>query len=79
VSGYADPTDPRNGPAHHTGKPCVEWGCPDPAGTAWSPYFCFRHNVERFARIDKGLNDAARSLGIPAKRAARRAAAEVEG
>jgi hypothetical protein len=57
MSGYDDPLDPRNGAKYHTGKPCVEPGCEEPAGTAWSPHFCFKHNVERFNRIDKAFGE----------------------
>ena len=60
--GYADPDDPRNGVSWHSGKPCFERGCPNPAGTAWSPYFCFQHNVERFERIDKSFKEIAARL-----------------
>lgn len=33
---YEDPNNPNNGSQHHTGKPCVEHGCTNLAGTAWS-------------------------------------------
>lgn len=55
---HEDPADPRNGAAHHTGKACVEDGCDEPAGTAWSPHWCFRHNVERIRRNYRGMRDA---------------------
>lgn len=49
---YRDPNDPYNSRSYHTLKPCIEAGCNDPAGTWWSPLWCFRHNVERMDRID---------------------------
>lgn len=49
---FDDPNDPGNAPEHHTGKPCVL--CQKrPAGTAWSPVFCFECNVARINRINK--------------------------
>ncbi len=50
---YADPNHRGNSADHHTGKPCVERGCDKPAGTAWSPLWCFDHNVERLQRCDR--------------------------
>lgn len=47
VESYNDPNCYYNSRAYHTGKTCSVDGCSDPAGTAWSPHFCFRHNVER--------------------------------
>ncbi|MFA6364229.1 hypothetical protein [Methanoregula sp.] len=46
-----DPNDPGNDPKYHTGKKCVEPGCNHPAGTAWSPYWCQKHNAERLNGI----------------------------
>lgn len=39
------------GPKYHTGKPCIEDGCNDPAGTAWSSYRCAQCNRKRRERI----------------------------
>lgn len=52
-----DPHHPGNGPAHHTGKLCIEKGCTNPAGTAWSPYWCQQHNAERMEHIDQSLQE----------------------
>ena len=54
---FEDPSDPGNSSAYHTGNPCWEDGCENPAGTAWSPYFCFPHNIERIRRISKQLEE----------------------
>jgi hypothetical protein len=52
---YANPNHPGNGPEHRTKKKCIEPGCEERAGTAWGPYWCFKHNVERIRRIDAQL------------------------
>ena len=52
---YRDQDDPLNGAEYQTGKPCVEQGCDHPAGTAWSPFWCFCCNVKRLDRIDQGF------------------------
>lgn len=52
---FDDPDDDRNSELYHTGKPCIELGCDEPAGTAWSPHWCFSHNVERLRRIGEKL------------------------
>jgi hypothetical protein len=52
---YADPDDAGNGPEFHSGKRCIVPGCDRPAGTRWSPLWCFKHNVERMDRINRGL------------------------
>ena len=53
---WSDPSDPKNGSQHHTGLPCIEDGCQEPAGTAWSPHWCQRHNAERIRRISGQLD-----------------------
>ena len=55
MSGYSDRNDPGNSPKYHTGKPCIVRGCDRPAGTAWGPYWCFEHNVERIDRVSGQL------------------------
>jgi len=56
IAAYADPNHPGNGPAHLSGRKCVEKGCTAPAGTAWSPFWCQAHNVARMDRIGRALN-----------------------
>lgn len=56
---YEDPNHEGNSDKHHTGKECIEPGCSKPAGTWWSPLWCFEHNVERMNRIDRSLKDIA--------------------
>lgn len=48
---YQDKNNPGNGPEYHTGKPCIEEDCENPAGTWWSPLWCFECNVKRFDRL----------------------------
>ena len=53
-------------PKYHSGTPCVEPGCPEPAGTAWTPYWCARHDRERMERISASLERLlARTRGEP--------------
>jgi hypothetical protein len=54
MAGYDDPNHEGNSPKYHTGKLCIE-GCGRPAGTAWSPYWCFECNVARIRRINGQL------------------------
>lgn len=56
MSGYNDPIDIGNSPKYHTGKLCIEKGCNNPAGTAWSPYWCFKCNVKRIDRINASFD-----------------------
>ena len=55
---YQDPSHDGNSAKHHSGKPCYVKGCKEPAGTAWSAHWCFKHNVERMDRISASLDDA---------------------
>jgi hypothetical protein len=69
---FEDPQHPGNSPEHHTGKPCIEKRCGNPAGTLWSPLWCRSCNVRRMLRIDAGLKGAAlegsfRGLGASAR------------
>ena len=54
---YQDPNHSGNAVSYHTGKPCIEKGCEEPAGTAWGPHWCFAHNVARLDRISANLNE----------------------
>ena len=67
VVGYNDPNNPGNGSKYHTGKSCIEPGCERPAGTAWSPYWCFEHNIERIDRISGQFCALFESLPEPGK------------
>jgi hypothetical protein len=58
---YRNPRHKGNGKSHHTGKLCIE-GCGRPAGTAWSPYWCFKCNVIRMDRISAGLQEIAKGF-----------------
>ena len=55
---FENPTDEFNGPSYHTGKPCIEPECNNPAGTWWSRLWCFECNVKRMRRIDAAFNSA---------------------
>lgn len=53
---YHNQNDSYNGVKYRTGKNCVE-GCGRPAGTWWSPYWCWFCNAQRMDRISKQLKD----------------------
>ena len=55
IIAYQDPDHEGNSPKYHTGDVCVEIRCEEPSGTAWSPLWCFRHNVKRMDRISKAF------------------------
>ena len=65
VDAYEDPADAGNGPKYHTGKECIELGCARPAGTAWSPVWCFECNVKRIKRISAQMDALANSWPTP--------------
>lgn len=54
---HRDPSDPLNGPQYHSGKPCIEDGCDEPAGTVWAPFWCQKCNAARMERISAALDD----------------------
>jgi hypothetical protein len=56
LQAFEDPENPGNSSKLHTGKLCVE-GCGRPAGTAWSPHWCFECNVARIRKIDARMKD----------------------
>lgn len=60
---YRDPNDPLNGEKYQTGEPCIERGCKEPAGTAWSPLWCQKHNAERIDRISASLEGLTQQHG----------------
>lgn len=55
---FEDPNDERNGAKFRTGKQCID--CPRPAGTAWSPVWCFECNVARMRRVSASLASIAK-------------------
>lgn len=57
---FEDPDHPGNSAAHHTGKDCIERGCRNPAGTQWSPLWCFSCNGIRMRRISQQLESLVR-------------------
>lgn len=61
---YQNPRHEGNSAQYHTGKACIEKGCSNPAGTFWSPLWCFDHNVKRMTRITVNLDDAVRRAEV---------------
>jgi len=45
---------------HRSGKKCVE--CGEPAGTAWTPYWCPKCDIERKSRISASLDGFIRAI-----------------
>lgn len=60
MDAYEDPKHEGNSSKYHTGKECIERDCERPAGTKWSPYWCFECNVSRIKRISIQLNNMMR-------------------
>lgn len=66
LEAFEDPSHEGNSAKYHTGKQCVTKGCTAPAGTWWSPLWCFDHNVERVKNITASLEDAVRRAEVSA-------------
>ncbi len=62
MKAFEDPNHEGNSKKYHTKKLCIERGCPNMAETAWNPYWCFKHNVERMRKITEELNKLASSF-----------------
>ena len=67
---YQDPDDTLNDKKYHTGKRCVwregDLACDNPAGTAWSKFWCQKHNAARMDGIGESLEKIHASM-IPNK------------
>lgn len=61
MENFENPEHDLNGARWHTGKPCIEVGCTEPAGTGWSKLWCQKHNAERMHRIGENLKDILRT------------------
>jgi len=57
---FEDPKHEGNSRKYHTGMTCAIKGCPNAAGTMWSPLWCFECNVKRIKRIDKQFEQLTR-------------------
>jgi len=55
--GYNDRECEGNSEKYHTGKECIENGCKNPAGTAWSPFWCVDCNIKRIDRVTEQLGE----------------------
>jgi len=60
---FEDPDNEGNSWRYYTGKDCINDGCDLPAGTRWSPHWCFKCNVERMKRISKNMKDIVERMG----------------
>jgi hypothetical protein len=59
---YEDPNHPWNGLKYRSGQLCIERGCNNPAGTAWSPYWCQPCNAKRMNSIRASMEEIAEGL-----------------
>jgi hypothetical protein len=59
MKNYQNRNNKWNSSEYHTGKDCIEPGCHNPAGTWWSPLWCFQCNVKRMDRITMQLEKMA--------------------
>ena len=60
-----DPAHEFNSPKYHTGKPCIERGCTNPAGTGWSRLWCQPCNAKRMRHITFALDTLASGNRLP--------------
>lgn len=60
LKAFEDPSHIGNSAQYRTGKVCIENGCHNLAGTAWSPYWCFSCNVKRMKKITQQFLELAR-------------------
>ena len=60
--GYNDLECEGNSAKYHTERKCIEQGCNNPAGTAWSPHWCVECNVKRMDRITAQLDSMAANM-----------------
>ena len=58
MKAYQDPFHEGNSVKYQTGRVCITKGCKNLAGTAWSPHWCYKHNVERMDRLSANIDDA---------------------
>lgn len=56
---FEDPHSEGNSHIYMTGKSCIVGGCQEPAGTAWSPLWCVKHNISRMNQIEESMRKAA--------------------
>ena len=54
---YNDLNDKGNSAKYRTNKKCIEPGCNNFAGTAWSPFWCVACNIKRIDKINKSWHD----------------------
>lgn len=62
---YQDPNHEGNSKRYHYGRKCITKGCNNPAGTLWSPLWCFHCNVKRMDEINKAMDRVAAAVGEP--------------
>ena len=60
--GYNDREAEGNSDKYKTGNKCLMTGCNNPAGTAWSPFFCVDCNIDRMDKITLQMEDIQRHM-----------------
>jgi len=60
MENFENPNHELNSDKYHTGEKCID--CDNPAGTAWSPLWCFECNVKRMRRIDERFKNLEKML-----------------
>jgi hypothetical protein len=66
---YNDIDDEGNSEQYHTAKKCIEPGCNNPAGTAWSPFWCVKHNMERMDKINRQMEEIQKVINTNRRKA----------
>lgn len=59
---FEDRRNEGNSAYYLTGDKCIVAGCQGAAGTAWSPLWCVKHNVNRINQIEESMRAAARAV-----------------
>jgi hypothetical protein len=59
---FEDPRNEGNSGAYITGRSCMVGGCQEPAGTAWSPLWCLKHNISRMNQIEEVYRNVERAV-----------------
>lgn len=57
ILAFEDPNHKGNSIRFQTKNKCVNL-----AGTMWSPYWCFKHNVERMKRLNKQFDEMLKEI-----------------
>lgn len=62
MSDYEDVYSEGNSHTYLTGESCIVEGCKQPAGMAWSPLWCVKHNIRRMRQIEEAYKKVQEQL-----------------